>query len=221
MRGRNTLDHDYPVLRTTRLLVRPFAADEFSVLAALAGERCIADTMISVPHPYSPGDAQDDIARYHPEWVSGTAVNFAIALPENSQRLIGYIGIKHIDREHEEAELSFWIDESAAGRGYITEAARAVPNYAFDELKLNRICAYHMVRNPSSGRVLEKIGMKQEGRLRQRVRKWGCLRMCLFGQSFVTTMRRAVALTSEKKFEFERESSFCGLLAAPNLIQYP
>ena len=40
-------------------------------------------------------------------------------------------------------------------------------------MKLNRIHAHHMLRNPASGRVLEKIGMKQEGILRERVRKWG------------------------------------------------
>src|SRR5262249_2743839 len=74
---------------------------------------------------------------------------------------------------HEVAELSFWITESAAGHGYITEAARAALDYGFRELGLNRVCAYHMVRNAASGRVLARIGMSQEGRLRQRVRKWG------------------------------------------------
>ena len=44
--------------------------------------------------------------------------------------------------------------------------------HGFEQLQLNRILAFHMVRNPASGRVLEKIGMKQEGLLRQCVRKW-------------------------------------------------
>ncbi len=55
----------------------------------------------------------------------------------------------------------------------VTEAGRAAVKYAFDKLNLNRICAYHMARNPASGRVLAKIGFSQEGLLRQRVRKWG------------------------------------------------
>jgi [ribosomal protein S5]-alanine N-acetyltransferase len=45
--------------------------------------------------------------------------------------------------------------------------------YGFEHLNLNRIHAHHMVRNRASGRVLQKVGMKQEGVLRQRVRKWG------------------------------------------------
>src|SRR5208283_1719344 len=63
--------------------------------------------------------------------------------------------------------VPFW------GKGYSTEAARRVVRYAFEDLNLNRVYAHHMVRNPASGRVLEKIGMKREGLLRQRVRKWG------------------------------------------------
>ena len=42
----------------------------------------------------------------------------------------------------------------------------------FDQLRLNRVLVFHMVGNPASGRVLEKIGMKREGLLRQCVRKW-------------------------------------------------
>ena len=58
------------------------------------------------------------------------------------------------------------------GQGYATEAARAVLRYGFEELKLNRIYAHHMTKNPASGRVLAKIGMRREGLHRQAMRKW-------------------------------------------------
>lgn len=166
-------DRPHPTIRTTRLVLRRFDGDDFSALAALAVSRRIADAMISVPHPYSVEDAKQNVARYQLEWANGSAVSLAIALPDDAHGLIGYIAVKHIDREHNEGELSFWIADTAAGRGYVTEAAHAVFEYAFDELGLNRICAYHVVRNPGSGRVLQKIGMVQEGRLRQRVNKRG------------------------------------------------
>jgi len=63
--------------------------------------------------------------------------------------------------------------ESHSGQGYTTEAARAVVALGFGDLYLNRICAFHMARNPASGRVLAKLGFRQEGCLRQRARKWG------------------------------------------------
>jgi RimJ/RimL family protein N-acetyltransferase len=69
--------------------------------------------------------------------------------------------------------MGFWVGVEHWRQGYATEAAEALLRYGFDTLGLNRIYAHHMVRNPASGRVLEKAGMKREGLLRQRVRKWG------------------------------------------------
>jgi [ribosomal protein S5]-alanine N-acetyltransferase len=69
--------------------------------------------------------------------------------------------------------LGYWIGKPYWGRGFCTEAARAVLRYAFTELGLNRVHAYHFHHNPASGRVLQKIGMTHEGLLRQHVKKWG------------------------------------------------
>ena len=49
----------------------------------------------------------------------------------------------------------------------------ALLRFGYESLDLNRVYAHHMVRNPASGKVLLKLGMRQEGLLRQRVRKWG------------------------------------------------
>jgi RimJ/RimL family protein N-acetyltransferase len=68
--------------------------------------------------------------------------------------------------------MGFWVGVDSWGQGYATEAATALLHFAFEELALNRVFACHMVRNPASGRVLKKIGMRREGLLRQRVRKW-------------------------------------------------
>ncbi|MGH8378714.1 MAG: GNAT family N-acetyltransferase, partial [Gammaproteobacteria bacterium] len=81
--------------------------------------------------------------------------------------------LKHIDREHPETELSFWINSNHTGRGYMTEAGLVITAYAFEYLSLNRVCAYHMRRNPASGNVLKRLGFTREGCLRQRVQKWG------------------------------------------------
>ena len=62
--------------------------------------------------------------------------------------------------------------DAFTGHGYVTEAAWAVLDYGFKVEKLNRICAYHMVRNEASGNVLARLGMKQEGHLRQMIKKW-------------------------------------------------
>ena len=53
------------------------------------------------------------------------------------------------------------------------ETRPVLPIFGFERLGVNRICAFHITRNPASGRVLEKAGFRREGLLRQRVRKWG------------------------------------------------
>ena len=59
------------------------------------------------------------------------------------------------------------------GRGYATEAARAVVRYGFDTLALERIAARAFCRNPASSRVLRKIGMRHEGTQRKALPKYG------------------------------------------------
>lgn len=161
-----------PTLSTARLVLRPFAPADAPLLALRAGAREIADTTIAIPHPYSENQAR--------EWISRMAdpaakeSEFAFAITSNKE-LIGAVGLRDINREHAAAELGTWIGKDFWGKGYATEAAQAVVRFGFERLNLNRICAHHMVRNPASGRMLSKIGMKPEGRLRQRVRKWGVL----------------------------------------------
>ncbi len=59
------------------------------------------------------------------------------------------------------------------GRGYCTEAARALLGYAFHTLELNKVESECLTRNPASARVLQKIGLSSEGIRRQRYLKWG------------------------------------------------
>jgi ribosomal-protein-alanine N-acetyltransferase len=162
-----------PVLDTARLVLRPFTPEDASLLAKLAGTHRVADTTASIPHPYSPAQALADIQKFNTEFQAGAGVYFAIALRESPQALIGCVLLKLIDRRDEQAELGYWIDEAESGKGYVTEAARAVLQYGFNVLDLNRISACHMTRNPASGRVLARLGMKQEGHLRQAAKKWG------------------------------------------------
>ena len=159
-------------LETARLILRPLRPEDAPAVARLAGRREIADTTISIPHPYSEAQAREWIAKQTAPADPMTHVAFAITIKACGE-LIGTMSLRDIDHEHCQAELGFWIAVEWWGKNIATEAAQPVIRFGFEELKLNRIYAHHMVRNPASGRVLEKAGMKQEGLLRQRVRKWG------------------------------------------------
>lgn len=161
-----------PALETPRLVLRPFAPADAEALQGLASRREIADTMISIPHPYPEGEAARSIARFGPEFTARRAAHFAVTL-RSGGGLIGAIALRDFDWEHAQAELSLWIAPEQQGRGFAGEAVQAVVDYGFGTLGLNRIYAHHMTRNPACGRVLARAGFQREGLLRQRVRKWG------------------------------------------------
>jgi RimJ/RimL family protein N-acetyltransferase len=136
----------------------------------LAGAREVADTTLQIPHPYPDGAAASWIDTHKGAWEAGTGVTYAITLrPEGA--LIGAIGLA-ISRSSAWGELGYWVAVPHWNHGYCTEAAHAVLRFGFDVLGLHRIQARHLTRNPPSGRVMQKIGMRLEGVHRDAVRKW-------------------------------------------------
>jgi RimJ/RimL family protein N-acetyltransferase len=170
-----------PAITTPRLVLRPFRTGDAPAVAKLAGDRDVASTTASIPHPYPEGLAAEWIASHPARLTAGTEVILAVTLRKariagkagaaRDGRLIGAIGLI-VERSGRKAEMGYWIGKPHWGKGYATEAARAVIAFGFDGLSLNRIFAHHMTRNPASGRVLEKAGMTFEGELRQHVLKW-------------------------------------------------
>lgn len=160
-----------PSIETTRLTLRPFRLSDAPTVQELAGERAIADTTMNIPHPYLDGMAEEWIEGHEPGYKDGKVATFAIVLSDDA-RVIGAIGLR-IDRGLNKAELGYWIGKPYWNLGYATEATNAVLAFGFDDLRLNRIHAGHLARNPSSGRVMEKAGMLLEGTARQDTMKWG------------------------------------------------
>ncbi len=160
------------VLSTPRLRLRPLKQSDASAIQKAASDRMIADTMISLPHPYPAGEAGRYIARQQAERKVGRSFTFYIEQKDDG-RFCGLVELRAIDREHSLGELSFWLAFDAWGQGYMSEAIQAVVKYGFEVCGLNRLYAYHMMRNPATGRILEKNGFRQEGLLHQRVQKWG------------------------------------------------
>ena len=91
---------------------------------------------------------------------------WGIELKENGG-LIGSIGLDLINERVRSANVGYCLGERFWGRGYMAEALRAVIDYMFYDVDVNRIEARSSVNNPRSGRVMQKAGMLKEGRLRQ------------------------------------------------------
>jgi [ribosomal protein S5]-alanine N-acetyltransferase len=163
---------EFPTVRTERLVLGAFEETEAPELQRLAGAREIADTTLTIPHPYQLVHAEQFIEQQREGVAEGNELIFAIHRFADA-KLVGSISLREIDPVHLQAELGYWIGVPYWNQGYATEASRAMIGLGFERLGLNRIYAHHMARNPASGRVLERIGMRCEGVLRQRVRKWG------------------------------------------------
>jgi ribosomal-protein-alanine N-acetyltransferase len=155
-----------PTLQTTRLVIRPYGEADIAELLPLIGTREVAATTLRIAHPYTEQDARGFLAiTKEPDklWL-------AITL-QTDGRQIGGIGLR-IETQHRHAELGYWLGAPYWGQGYATEAAREMIRYGFEDLELHRIFASHFGHNPSSGRVLKKLGMRYEGCQREHLRKW-------------------------------------------------
>ena len=159
-----------PILQTPRLTLRPLDLADAGDVERLAGDRSVADTTLRIPHPYPKGAGAEWIAGLGEVWSNAKGATYAI-IERDSTSFVGAMGVA-ISETHGHAELGYWIGVPFWNRGYCTEAAREVVDLAFS-LGVHRVQAHHLVRNPASGRVMQKLGMKQEGLLREATRKWG------------------------------------------------
>ena len=162
-----------PVLETARLVLRPYRMSDAADLQRLAGDRRIAATTATIPHPYPDGAAEAFIGAQDARWRDGTHLTCAIT-ERGVDALVGAVGLVFA-AEHARAELGYWIAVPAWGRGYATEASVALCDYGFATLGLHRIEARHVAGNPASGAVMRKLGMQQEGVLRGYKVKWDTL----------------------------------------------
>ncbi|WOJ98184.1 GNAT family N-acetyltransferase [Congregibacter brevis] len=160
-----------PTINIDRLTLRPFYVRDASVVRELAGERAIADTTMNVPHPYEVGLAESWITSHGQGYNEGRVATFAV-VRSHDDTLMGAVSLR-IDRDLNKGELGYWIGRPHWNLGYATEAANAALCFGFEDLRLNRIHARHFARNPASGRIMEKIGMRLEGMARQDAIKWG------------------------------------------------
>ncbi len=92
-----------------------------------------------------------------------TDFSFAIIIDKN---IVGRIGMHHINQQNKIGEIGYWLANGLQGRGIITNCCKALINYGFNELGLNRIEIKCGVGNEKSCAIAEKLHFKPEGILR-------------------------------------------------------
>lgn len=171
-----------PVIETQRLVLNALEMSDCARVAELAGDKRIYDMTLLIPHPYSVKQAEDWIgthAGHWDRWREDWTMNFAIRAKSGGEvkgafagELMGVIGL--VGRPvYKRAEMGYWLGIPFWGKGYMTEAAQAVVEFAHGELGVNRIEAGVFDGNAASMSVLRKAGFVEEGLLRQRFWKSG------------------------------------------------
>jgi len=158
----------FPVLLSTRLQLRPFTVDDCAEVNRLVGDKDVATPLIAVDYPYTEDKARRWIVKHAPSYDAGGALNFAVD-ERDSGVLVGFIGIGGNDSQ---AGMGYWYGKQFWGRGYATEAGCATIAFAFEELAIEQIAASHLTGNRASGRVLQKMGMRYQGRRPHYYPKW-------------------------------------------------
>ena len=161
-----------PELDTRRLILRPFEPDDAPEVQRLAGAPEIALTTLNIPHPYEDGIADAWIATHQLMYETGSGVAWAITSRRDGN-LVGAVSLMDIRPRFRRAELGYWVGTPYWNKGYCTEAVKSVIAFGFENLSLIRIFATHLDRNPASGRVIQKAGMRFEGEMRNHVIKDG------------------------------------------------
>jgi RimJ/RimL family protein N-acetyltransferase len=154
-------------LHTDRLLLREFVTADWP--AMLAYQRDPRYLRYYEWTDRTPGDAQRFVQLFLDQQEEQPRHKFqlAVVLKSNGQ-LIGNCGIRQASAGAHEADIGYELSPDQWGHGYATEAARAIVQFGFAELKVHRIWAWCIADNVASTRVLEKIGLKLEGRLRDK-----------------------------------------------------
>jgi RimJ/RimL family protein N-acetyltransferase len=165
-------------LQTPRLILREYEPEDWrAVLQYHADERY---WRFYEPRAADEAAAREFVARFV-DWqreAPRRRFQLAVVLRETG-RLIGSCGLRQrpqLDFGHaepSEGDIGYEVDADLWGRGYASEAAEAMLRFGFDELGLHRVWSFCLAENQASARVLEKLGMRLEGRLVRQERMRG------------------------------------------------
>ena len=153
------------IIETERLILRPFRSEDAPVVFRnWAGDREVPRYLTLNVHR-SVADTENVVNMWVAQYNDIKTYNWVIVLKELGEP-IGSIDVCRIYDNIDGAEIGYCIGKPWWGKGIMTEAFSSIIPYLF-EVGFNRIEAAHAVKNPASGRVMEKCGLKYEGTFRQ------------------------------------------------------
>ena len=154
------------LIETERLILRRFTLDDSEAVFRNWASDEEGQALYCEP-AYKTKEEVDKLLqeKYIANYKSNDYYRWAIILKENNE-CIGQIAYFVVDYNNNFAEIEYCVGKEFQGRGYATEACRAVIDFGFNEMNLHKVQICHMDINNKSKRVIEKCGLTYEGTLR-------------------------------------------------------
>lgn len=157
---------------TERLFIREYKKSDTDSFLRVIRQPEIYATTYGIPQNYSRLRAEWWLRTVRANAKENIAYEFGVFL-RDTNRYIGNVGLINVSFEHNRADISYYIDKDYMNKGYATEASKAMLEYGFGRYGFHKIQGVCMSCNPASRRVMEKLGMKFEGTLREDLLKDG------------------------------------------------
>ncbi|MEV6327414.1 GNAT family N-acetyltransferase [Streptomyces sp. NPDC051909] len=152
-------------ISTDRLVLRAFEEADIPAFVEMMNDELVV-AWTSVPHPYTPHDAEDWVRRIAPaERTDGRGIVFAVT-EFLTQRLVGIVHLHSTDWRTRATEVAYVTAPWARGEGYATESVLAVAQWLFGDRGFERLELRTAADNTASQQVAQKIGCISEGVLR-------------------------------------------------------
>jgi aminoglycoside 6'-N-acetyltransferase len=162
-------DPAFEPFASSRLVLRRFAPGDAEALAVYRSDPEVARYQDwECPYPVHEATKFIESLRDLAPGTPGTWFQFAVGLAA-SNALVGDVALRTLGAEPRQAELGFSFAPAQQGRGYATEAVRAVVDYAFGRLAMHRVFSRTDARNLRAQRLLERLAFRREGELRESV----------------------------------------------------
>jgi len=167
-------------IETERLILRAFTKEDVNQVVKLCHNYNIYKSTLNIPFPYYDEHYYSWLDTHDRNFEQQLLYTFAIT-DKQTGLVLGCISLGHT-KLHNRGELAYYIGEPYWNKGYATEASKAMLNFAFNNVGLNRVYALFFANNPASGEVMKKIGMSYEGTFREHLVKDGtAMDTCFYG----------------------------------------
>ena len=157
---------------TKRLFNREYSKKDLDAFIRVTSQLSVRATTYGIPDDYTKSYAKKWFKYLKKSMRDMEGYEFGMFLKDSGE-YIGNVGLINVSMIHNHADITYYTDEKYRNMGYTSEAGHEMLRFGFECLGFEKISGLCMTVNPSSRRVMEKLGMKYEGVMRDELLKNG------------------------------------------------